>query len=60
MQKQEDRKYFNFSNLYLIERVEKWRYEIFFYLLEKKHERIENQFCINLASFKIKMNTLYF
>ena len=32
----------------LIGRVEKWRDEKLFYLVEKKNKRIENRVCINL------------
>ena len=46
MEKWEDRKNFSFPHLCLVERVEKWRDEIFFGL-------VENKVCINLPSCPI-------
>ena len=48
-EKQEDRKDLGFSHMCLIGRVEKWRDEKLFYLVEKKKKkRIQNRVCINL------------
>ena len=37
----------------LVGRVEKWRDEKLFYLVEKKSEMIENKVCINLPLYPI-------
>ena len=56
-----NRKYFSFSHLCLIRRVEKLRDEKLFCLVKKKNERIENRVYINLPSCHItKGNILYF
>ena len=44
MEKWEDRKYFRFYHLCLVRRMEKWRDEKLFYL-------VENKICINLPSY---------
>ena len=41
MEKLENKKDFSFPHLCLIGRVEKWREEFFFYLVEKRNGRIE-------------------
>ena len=42
MEKGENRKYLVFPRICLVGGVEKWESEKFFYLVEKKSERIEN------------------
>ena len=42
MKKQENRKDFNFSHLYLVGMVEKWKDRKNFCLIEKENGRIEN------------------
>ena len=39
--------------MYLVGRVEKWRDEKLFYLVEKKSERIENKVCIKLPLYPV-------
>ena len=48
MEKWNDRKDLNFPYLCLVGRCKCGGIENFFYLLEKKNERIENRICINL------------
>ena len=48
-----DRKDLVFSYMCLVGRVEKWRNEKLFCLVEKKSEMIENKFCIKLPLYPI-------
>ena len=47
IEKFKDRKDLVFSHMCLVGRVEKWRDEKLFCLVEKKKVRIENRVCIN-------------
>ena len=48
IEKWKDRKNLVLSRMCLVGRVEKWRDEKLFCLVEKKSERIENRVCIKL------------
>ena len=53
MEKWKDGKDLVFSRMCLVKRVEKWRDEKLFCLVEKKSERIENKVCIKLPLYPI-------
>ena len=55
LQDWEDRKYFIFPHLCLVERMKKWRDEKRFCLVEKKNERIENVVCVNYWHAPIRL-----
>ena len=53
IEKWNDRKNLVFSHMCLVGRIEKWRDENLFYLVEKKNEMIENKLRINLPLYPI-------